>query len=213
MGKSRRTFQEQGLEQAPEQSLQHDEAATAQALGGPLGAESAHALNGVMGNAAVQQLVGAAQVDASPESFTEQINDSIYELIKACLDGAMDGWGTNERALFQIIADCSKAQRERVLSDRALMARFRSELTTDEMFLMLRGLQAPLHMWVDLALSTDISTRDIEYFIAHSPAVEQLELARDAGLMARLAAALTVQEADRIFALLPQEGGGSGAVR
>ncbi len=72
--------------------------------------------------------------------------------IKADLRKAMDGWGTDEGAMFRRCESATAAEAQAVLADAALMNQIRGELDQGDMSRVLDGLRAPLADKLRLAM-------------------------------------------------------------
>jgi hypothetical protein len=72
--------------------------------------------------------------------------------IKADLRAAMDGWGTDEAAMFRRCESATAAEAQAVLADPALMNQIRGELDQGDMTRVLDGLRAPLADKLRLAM-------------------------------------------------------------
>jgi Domain of unknown function (DUF4157) len=72
--------------------------------------------------------------------------------IKADLRTAMDGWGTDEEAMFRRCERATVAEAQAVLADPALMKQIRGELDRGDMTRVLDGLRAPLADKLRLAM-------------------------------------------------------------
>ncbi|HRC58001.1 MAG TPA: DUF4157 domain-containing protein, partial [Kofleriaceae bacterium] len=72
--------------------------------------------------------------------------------IKADLRKAMEGWGTDEDAIFRRCERATVAEAQAVLADAALMGELRSELDQGDMARVLDGLRAPLADKLRLAM-------------------------------------------------------------
>lgn len=73
-----------------------------------------------------------------------QVLSNLNAPLKQRLNAAMDGWGTDEATIMSLTAGASKADKQAVLKDTALVSRLADELSRDEMLQVLNNLNAPL---------------------------------------------------------------------
>ncbi len=124
--------------------------------------------------------------------------------IKADLREAMEGWGTDEDAIYDRLRQATAAELRSVVGDTALMDELRGELTHSEMKRVLELLQAPLNVKIQLAIAgwgtdedfiwrslNNAPLGEITSFMADSAAMQALmddlnaeEQARARGIMA-----------------------------
>lgn len=107
--------------------------------------------------------------------------------IKADLREAMDGWGTDEDAIFRRCERATAAEARVVLADSALMGELRSELDRGDMTRVLDGLRAPLADKLRLAMQGWGTDEDyIHRALLQASAAELAAVANDDALVRQL---------------------------
>jgi hypothetical protein len=111
------------------------------------------------------------------------------------LNAAMDGWGTDEEAIQEILTNASPADRNAALADEALVNRLKSELSTAEMLTIFRAAGVPFKRIIELALEVwRASLDDIRSMIEAASDAECQTVWSDAAFMSRAEGILGADE-------------------
>jgi hypothetical protein len=124
--------------------------------------------------------------------------------IKSDLNGYMDGWGTDENAIFRRLGRATPPELNAVLNDARLMARLRGELDGGDMSRVLDLAQAPLEQKLRLAMDgwgTDEGY--IQRSLLRASAADLQRVAGNAALVNRLQDELSGEDLRRVFERLP----------
>jgi hypothetical protein len=106
------------------------------------------------------------------------------------LNIAMDGWGTDEEAIYAIAEEATPDQRREILGNSALMARLRDELTQSEMLRTLTSLGGSLADMIDICLSDNVDSQRIISMITDADDTQRLRIKENSALVARLEASM-----------------------
>jgi hypothetical protein len=135
---------------------------------------------------------GAASAGVQRKIVQLKIKDDLRE--------AIDGWGTDESAIYARLQRATVAEMQEVMADRALMADLRSDLNQSEMSRVLDMLQAPLADKLRLAMAgwgTDEGY--IHRSLARASQAELLAIANDPALLAALEGELSGEDLRRVL--------------
>jgi hypothetical protein len=120
--------------------------------------------------------------------------------IKSDLRSAVDGWGTDESAIYRRLERATLPELQSVVADPALMARLREDLNQSEMSRVLDLLRAPLPAKLRLAMQgwgTDEAY--IHRSIATATAADLAAVTGDPGLVNQLEGELSGAELQSVF--------------
>lgn len=129
-----------------------------------------------------------------------QKDNVIQRDIRDGLNDAMEGWGTDEDAIFSLTRNASPAEKQAVLDDVDVMARLDSELGRADMLQVLANLDAPVERRLQAAMAgmgTDEQTL-FDLTLNASPAEKQ-RILDDDDLMADLDSELNIQDMLRVL--------------
>lgn len=120
--------------------------------------------------------------------------------IKADLRAAMDGWGTDEAAMFRRCESATVAEAQAVLADPALMNQIRGELDQGDMSRVLDGLRAPLADKLRLAMRGWGTDEDyIHRSLQNATAAELAVIANDDALVRQLEGELSGDDLKQVL--------------
>lgn len=120
--------------------------------------------------------------------------------IKADLREAVDGWGTDEDAIYRRLERATAAELQAVISDPALMARLREDLNRSEMSRVLDLVRAPLATKLRLAMSGWGTDEDyINRSIAAATPADLAAVVADPALVNLLESELSGEELRSVF--------------
>lgn len=120
--------------------------------------------------------------------------------IKADLRAAMDGWGTDEDAIFRRCERATAAEARSVLADAALMNELRGELDRGDMTRVLDGLQAPLADKLRLAMQGWGTDEDyIHRVLLQASAADLAAVANDDALVRQLEGELSGEDLRQVL--------------
>ncbi len=120
--------------------------------------------------------------------------------IKSDLRSAMDGWGTDEEAMFRRCERATVAEAQVVLGDAALMAQIRGELDQGDMSRVLDGLRAPLADKLRLAMRGWGTDEDyIHRSLQNATPAELATIAADDGLVRQLEGELSGDDLKQVL--------------
>ncbi len=125
---------------------------------------------------------------AAPSGSSQGVQKKAVQFdVKSDLRSAMDGWGTDESAIYRRLERATLPELQGVVADRALMGELRSDLNQGEMERVLDLLRAPLASKLRLAMQG--WGTDEEYIhraIATASAADLASVANDVGLVKQL---------------------------
>ena len=123
--------------------------------------------------------------------------------VRNALHDAMDGWGTDEQKIFDILENASDEEKKAVLRDQALMSRLERELGRKDMLKVLALLGAPIKMQLERAMAGFGTDEDAIYdILKHASNEEIISVRSDAALMEALKKELTDKELIIVLKLL-----------
>lgn len=123
--------------------------------------------------------------------------------VRNALHDAMDGWGTDEQKIFDILENASDEEKKAVLHDQALMSRLERELGRKDMLKVLALLGAPIKMQLERAMAGFGTDEDAIYdILKHASNEEIISVRSDAALMEALKKELTDKELIIVLKLL-----------
>ncbi|MCG8419317.1 MAG: DUF4157 domain-containing protein [Proteobacteria bacterium] len=121
------------------------------------------------------------------------------------LRAACEGWGTDERYIYDTIAAASDAEKRAILANNGLMELLKGELTETETHRLLNNLNAPLAVKIEFALSGWFASADfIREALAQATPADKATLQANAALMARLTAELSEEELRAALGTTPE---------
>jgi Domain of unknown function (DUF4157) len=141
-------------------------------------------------------LLGGAIGSSAAGGVQRQVQLSIKEDLRK----AVDGWGTDEGAIYARLQRATVAELREVMADRALMAALRGDLNQSEMSRVLDMLQAPLADKLRLAIAgwgTDEGY--IHRSLARASQAELAAIAADPALLAALEGDLSGEDLRRVL--------------
>lgn len=138
---------------------------------------------------------------AAPSGSSQGVQKKAVQFdVKSDLRSAMDGWGTDESAIYRRLERATLPELQAVVADRALMGELRSDLNQGEMERVLDLLRAPLASKLRLAMQG--WGTDEEYIhraIATASAADLASVANDVGLVKQLEGELSGDELRSVF--------------
>ncbi|MEZ4437379.1 MAG: DUF4157 domain-containing protein, partial [bacterium] len=172
-----------------------------------------------------QQEVTAIIRDASPAEKREMLGDAalmrklagafdtedmltVLDAFEAPLtlelETAMRGWGCDAAAIKRLVAGAAPAERAAVLADAALVERLASELSQEDMLILLEAAGAPLDQRLSTAMNGwGCDAEAIRRLVTNATPAEKTALLADAALVERLASELSQED---MLAVLEQAG-------
>jgi negative regulator of sigma E activity len=115
--------------------------------------------------------------------------------VKDKLNAVMDGWGTDEQAIRELMVNATGAERNKALSDTVLVSRLASELSLSEMMSILADAGVPFKTRFELALnpwSAELS--QLQPLVENATDAERQTVWSDAALMSQANTALGEQD-------------------
>ena len=101
------------------------------------------------------------------------------------LNIAMDGWGTDEEAIYTIAEEATPAQKREILGNSALMARLRDELTKDEMMKALTSLGGSLADMIMICFDDGVDAEKIISLLEAADAGQKVQIKENTALVGR----------------------------
>jgi hypothetical protein len=154
-------------------------------------------LQNTIGNSGVQSLVKQGKIrSVSGESgFIQQKSDYVQRNLVEELDEAMDGWGTDEDAIFAAISKATPEEKRAVLNDPRMVQRLSSELDRGDMLRALNGLNAPLRQRLNVAMDGwGADSQTILTLTQNATEAEKREILDDTALVRRLGGELSRED-------------------
>lgn len=106
------------------------------------------------------------------------------------LNIAMDGWGTDEAAIYTIAEEATPQQKREILGNSPLMARLRDELTQSEMMRVLTTLGGSLADMLVVCITDGVDAAKIISLLEGADDTQRAQIKENTGLIGQLETAL-----------------------
>lgn len=129
------------------------------------------------------------------------------------LNMAMDGWGTDEDAIYKIAEDADATQRREILGNSALMARLRDELTQSEMLRALTSLGSSLADMLMICMDDSVDSAKIISLLTAADETARIRVKENSALVGRMQTGMPPESYAQVCTLIgiPVPGAADGA--